>query len=427
MAPVHGAAILDDLTARGLVHDHTDLDALSARLAAGPLTLYAGFDPTADSLHIGSLVPLLTLRRFQDAGHRPIALAGGATGMIGDPSGRSDERSFLEPETLDSYLGAIKGQLEAFLDFTPGPTQARVVDNRTWTEPVSVLAFLRDVGKHITVNTMLAKESIRARVASEQGISFTEFSYMLLQAHDFWFLHREEGCELQIGGSDQWGNITAGVDLIRRKERAAVHGLTVPLVTRADGQKFGKSAGANVWLSPDRTSPYQLSQYFVQTDDRDVERFLHQLTLLPTAEVAELMARHTAAPQRRVAQTSLARAVTALVHGPEAAARAEAAAQLLFSRDPAALSEGALATLVDEIPTARLDPVGADLVDLVAASELASSKSDARRALEAGELWCNNEQVVEDRTLGPADLRFERFVLLRRGKKRHHLLLRTPA
>jgi tyrosyl-tRNA synthetase len=427
MAPVQGAAILEDLATRGLVHDHTDLDALSSRLAAGPVTLYAGFDPTADSLHIGSLVPLLTLRRFQDAGHRPIALAGGATGMIGDPSGRSDERSFLDPETLDAYLVAIKGQLEQFLDFTPGPAQATVVDNRTWTEPISVLAFLRDVGKHVTVNTMLAKESIRARVASDQGISFTEFSYMLLQAHDYWFLHREAGCELQIGGSDQWGNITAGVDLVRRKEGAAVHGLTVPLVTRADGQKFGKSAGANIWLSAERTSPYKLSQYFVQTDDRDVGRFLHQLTLLSTAEVAAILAEHDAAPQRRVGQAALARAVTGLVHGPDAAERAEAAAGLLFSRDPAALTEEALETLVDEIPTSRLDPTGVALVDLVAGSDLATSKSDARRALEAGELWCNNEKVVEDRVLAPDDLRFERFVLLRRGKKRHHLLLRTPA
>jgi tyrosyl-tRNA synthetase len=427
MAPVQGAAILDDLAARGLIHDHTDLDVLSGRLAEGPLTLYAGFDPTADSLHIGSLVPLLLLRRFQDAGHRPIALAGGATGMIGDPSGRSDERSFLDPETLDAYLVAIKGQLEAFLDFSPGPTQAQVVDNRTWTEPISVLAFLRDVGKHVTVNTMLAKESVKARVASEQGISFTEFSYMLLQANDYWFLHRELGCELQVGGSDQWGNITAGVDLIRRKEGHGVHGLTVPLVTRADGQKFGKSAGANVWLAAERTSPYKLSQYFVQTDDRDVERFLHQLTLLPLDAVAGIMAEHAAAPQRRVGQSALARAVTALVHGDEAAERAEAAAGLLFGRDPSALTDGALTTLVDEIPTSRIDPMGRALVDVVAETDLATSKSDARRALEAGELWCNNEKVAEDRPLGADDLRFERFVLLRRGKKRHHLLLRTPA
>lgn len=427
MAPVHGAAILDDLAARGLVHDHTDLEELAARLASGPLTLYAGFDPTADSLHIGSLVPLLTLRRFQDAGHRPIALAGGATGMIGDPSGRSDERSFLDPETLDAYLVSIKAQLERFLDFSPGPTRAEVVDNRTWTEPISMLAFLREVGKHVTVGTMLAKESVKARVSSDQGLSFTEFSYMLLQANDYWVLHDQERCELQIGGSDQWGNITAGIDLIRRKAGASVHGLTLPLVTRADGQKFGKSAGENVWLSAERTSPYKLSQYFMQTDDRDVERFLLQLTLLPIDVVVGIIAEHEAAPQRRVGQTALARAVTTLVHGAAAADRAEAAAGLLFGRDPSALTDDALATLVDEIPTTRLDPVGEGLVEVAVASELAASKSDARRALEAGELWCNNEKVVEDRVLGPADLRFERFVLLRRGKKRHHLLLRTPA
>ena len=245
-----GAELIDDLLARGLIQDHTDLDALRARLDEGPLVLYVGFDPTADSLHIGHLVPLLLLRRFQDAGHLPIALAGGATGMIGDPGGRSEERKLLDGATLSRNTAAIKQQLSAFLDFEPGPFQARLVDNRDWTEPIGVIDFLRDVGKHVTVNYMLAKESVRTRVASEHGISFTEFSYMLLQANDYRWLHENLGCELQAGGSDQWGNITAGIELVRRRHGASVHGLTLPLITRSDGEKFGKSADGALWLDP---------------------------------------------------------------------------------------------------------------------------------------------------------------------------------
>jgi tyrosyl-tRNA synthetase len=427
---VSGAAILDDLEARGLVHDLTDRGALAARLDQGPVTVYAGFDPTADSLHLGSLVPLLLLRRFQDAGHRPIALAGGATGMIGDPSGRSEERNLLDEGTLDANLAGIKAQMAQFLDFEPGPQQAILVDNRTWTEPIGILDFLRDVGKHVTVNTMLAKESVRARVESEHGISYTEFTYMLLQANDFWWLHRELGCELQVGGSDQWGNITAGIDLIRRRGGVGVHGLTFPLITRSDGQKFGKSAGANVWLSAVRTSPYRLSQYLVQVDDRDVERLLFHLTLLPVEEIATVMASHRDAPERRRAQRVLARQVTTLVHGSDAADAAEAAAALLFTRSgddrpEVAWSEAAYVALQDEIPTGVVDPVGRRLIELVALTELASSRSDARRAIEAGEIWVNADRASDDRTLTEADLRFDRFVLLRRGKKRHQLLVRS--
>ncbi len=332
-----GAAILDDLAARGLVHDTTDPDLLRARLDDGPIVVYGGFDPTADSLHIGSLVPLLLLRRFQLFGHRPIALAGGATGMIGDPSGRSDERNLLDGPTLDRYVAGIKAQLEQFLDFSPGPTQAELVDNREWTEPVSILEFLRDVGKHITVNVMLAKESVQARVESESGISYTEFSYMLLQANDYRWLHRHRQCELQVGGSDQWGNITAGIDLVRRTSGHHVHGLTVPLVTKADGTKFGKSVEGAVWLDPARTSPYAFYQYFVNSDDRDVRRFLLQLTLLPVDEVDRIMEVHDKAPERREAQRALAGAVTALVHGEAAAIEAQAASSG-FTRASADLS-----------------------------------------------------------------------------------------
>jgi len=322
---VNGADILDDLAARGLLHDSTDLDQLRTRLGSGPVTVYAGFDPTADSLHVGNLVPLLLLRRFQLAGHRPVALAGGATGMIGDPGGRSSERNLLDAATLDTNLAAIVGQLERLLDFTSGPTSARLVDNREWTEPIGVLEFLRDVGKHVTVNAMLAKESVRSRVESEAGISYTEFSYMLLQANDYRHLHETLDVELQVGGSDQWGNITAGIDLIRRTTGTHVHGLTVPLVTRADGQKFGKSADGAVWLSAERTTPYAFFQYFVNVDDRDVERFLLQLTLLGVDEIASVMSEHVADPGRRAAQRRLAQEVTALVHGAEIAAQAASA------------------------------------------------------------------------------------------------------
>jgi tyrosyl-tRNA synthetase len=312
---VSASAIIDDLLARRLIQDHTDLDALRERLERGPMTLYVGFDPTAESLHIGNLVPLLLLRRFQLAGHLPIALAGGATGMIGDPGGRSEERNLLDGETLDRNTRAIKAQLSAFLDFEPGPCQARLVDNRDWTAPMGVLDFLRDVGKHVTVNYMLAKESVRSRVASEHGISFTEFSYMLLQAHDYAWLNEQTNCELQAGGSDQWGNITAGIDLVRRRTGASVHGLTVPLVTRSDGEKFGKSVDGALWLDPERTSPYALYQYFVNLADDDVERYLLQLTLVPVEEARRVAAEHAQAPERRAGQQRLAWEMTALILG----------------------------------------------------------------------------------------------------------------
>ena len=302
---MNGPAILDDLARRGLIHDSTDPDALAARLAEGPISVYCGFDPTADSLHIGHLVPLLLLRRFQDAGHRPIALAGGATGMVGDPSGRSEERNLLDDAALAHNVAAVADQLRAFLRFD-GDGSAVLVDNREWTAGVGVLEFLRDVGKHVTIGTMLAKESVRSRLAGDQGLSFTEFSYMLLQANDFAELHERHGCQLQVGGSDQWGNITAGIDLIRRRLGAPAHGLTVPLVTRSDGAKFGKTANGTVWLDPARTLPYELHQYFMNVDDRDVERFLLQLTLLPVADIEAVMAEHAAGPEARVAQRRLA-------------------------------------------------------------------------------------------------------------------------
>ncbi len=424
-----GDEIIDDLAARGLVQDHTDLEALRARLREGPITIYAGFDPTAESLHVGNLVPLLLLRRFQLFGHVPIALAGGATGMIGDPGGRSEERNLLDAETLTRNVAAIKTQLEAFLDFSEGPRSARLVDNRDWTEPMGVLEFLRDVGKHVTVNAMLAKESVKARVESDQGISFTEFSYMLLQANDFHWLYRNMACEMQVGGSDQWGNITAGVDLVRRRESVHLHALTVPLITKADGTKFGKTADGAIWLDPDLTSPYEMFQHFMQTDDQDVERFLFQLTLLPVASVQATVAEHAQAPERRHGQRTLARAVTTLVHGAVVAAEAEAASSD-FTRAAGERSAAELAALADEIPTTRIDrsrlQAGLDLVELLVDTGLARSKGDARRAIEQRGIYVNDAQLDGDTTLSLDALLHDRFVMVRRGKKQRHLVVVEP-
>jgi tyrosyl-tRNA synthetase len=419
---VKGAEIIDDLLARELIQDHTDLDALRERLAREPMTLYVGFDPSADSLHVGNLVPLLLLRRFQLAGHLPIALAGGATGMVGDPGGRSEERNLLDAETLDRNTKAIKLQLSAFLDFEPGPVQARLVDNRDWTEPMGVLDFLRDVGKHVTVNYMLAKESVRTRVASEHGISFTEFSYMLLQANDYHWLHVNMGCELQAGGSDQWGNITAGIELVRRRAASGVHGLTVPLVTRSDGEKFGKSADGALWLDPARTSPYALYQYFVNLPDSDVERYLLQLTLVPVEEARAVASEHAKAPEKRAGQQRLAWEMCALIHGDAAADEAAAASQG-FTSASGSLSPEQLAALGNEIPTTHAEVAGRDVIDLLVETGLAASKGEARRLIAGGGIYVNDVALAESRPLGPDDLLHGRYVMLRKGKRQRHLLV----
>jgi tyrosyl-tRNA synthetase len=417
--------VLDDLEARGLVQDHTDPDVLREELST-PTTLYCGFDPTAESLHLGNLVPLLLLRRFQDFGHRPIVLAGGATGMVGDPGGRSEERNLLDPETLAANTAAIKVQLAQFLDFEADGNPAVLVDNRDWTEGLSLLAFLRDVGKHVTVNQMLAKDSVRHRIESESGISYTEFSYMLLQAHDYWWLHTRHGCRLQVGGSDQWGNITAGIDLVRRKEGVAVHGLTVPLMTKADGSKFGKSQSGNVWLDPERTTPYQFYQYLMQMDDADAERFLLQLTLLPVDRCRQLADEHRRAPERRLAQRELARALTSLVHGEAATGNAEQASAVLFGGPVAHLDAAGYEVLAAEVPTTDLaggDLEGATVVDLLVRTELAKSKGDARRTLEQGGVYVAGEQIRDvDAAVRGGDLAAGRYLLLRRGKATYHLL-----
>lgn len=417
---VPGDAILDDLRARGLLQDTTDEEALRERLAAAPITVYCGFDPTADSLHIGNLVPLLLLRRFQDFGHRPIALAGGATGMVGDPSGRSDERNLLDGETLDRNLAAIKSQLGLLLDIGGA---AELVDNRDWIVHVTALEFLRDVGKLVTVNTMLAKESIRNRLEGEQGISYTEFSYMLLQANDFAALYDRFDCELQVGGSDQWGNITAGIDMVRRRFGARAHGLTVPLITRSDGAKFGKTADGAVWLDPAKTLPYEFHQYFLRTDDRDVERFLLQLTLMPVDQVAEVMAKHAQAPEQRAAQRVLADEVTELVHGPDEVRRANLAAVALFGGDD--LTGEALESLRGIVPETEVDPSvlteEESVVALLVATGLASSKGDARRTIAQGGVRVNGQRM-DDGVAAPSPVD-GRWLLIQKGKKQRHLVV----
>ncbi len=420
--------LFDDLQARGLIHDSTDRTALAERLSAGSISVYVGFDPTADSLHAGNLVGQVMLRRFQLAGHKPFPLAGGATGMVGDPGGRSDERNLLNRETLQANLAKIKVQLERLLDFSPGPQQAELVDNATWTEPMGVLDFLRDVGKHMTVNQMLAKESVKTRIESEHGLSFTEFSYMLLQANDFRHLREHHGVEMQMGGSDQWGNITAGIDQIRRRLGVASFGLTWPLLTRTDGQKMGKSVAGALWLDPDKTSPYQFRQYWMQLPDEDVERFLLQLTLRPVAEIAELMTEHRGDPGKRLAQRALAADVTAMVHGRAAAIAAEQAAGVLFGGDPLTASIEALEVVASEVPTTMVERADlADLVALLVRTGLATSNGDARRGIQQRGFRVNGRQVDPSQTAVHTEKPLHnRYILLRKGRSTFHLLEISP-
>ena len=422
-----GAALLADLRARGLVHDHTGEHELTALLDDPPVTLYLGIDPTADSLHVGHLVGVLVLRRFQEAGHRPLALVGGATGMVGDPSGRSEERSLLDAETLAVNRAGIRAQLERLLDFE-GPNAARFVDNHDWLGAVTLLEFLRDVGKHVTVNQMVAKDSIRRRMNSEHGISFTEFSYMLLQAFDFWWQFENFDCRLQVGGSDQWGNITAGIDFIRRRSRsgvsgAAVHGLTWPLMTRADGSKLGKTAQGAVWLDPERTLPYQLHQYFLNVDDRDVVRLLHRLTMIPGEQISEIMAAHGAEPHRRRAQLELADSVCELVHGRGVLRRVRLAAETLF--ESSELSAPALDALRGVIPETTIEPAALTgrepVVDALVTSDLCLSRSEARRAIDQGGVRVNGDRVGSPQE--PVPLIGGRYALIQRGRKQRHLFV----
>ena len=419
-AKTHGAGVLDDLGDRGLVHDTTDPGELRALLAEPPAVLYLGIDPSAASLHLGNLIGVLVLRRFAEAGHRPLALVGGATGMVGDPSGRSDERNLLDAETLEANVESIRRQYAAFA----GVAEADVVNNHDWTAPVGIIEFLRDVGKHVTVSQMLARDSVRSRLDSAQGISYTEFSYMLLQAFDYWWLHTRHGCLLQVGGSDQWGNIVAGIDLIRRRSGGVAHGLTWPLLTRADGQKFGKTAEGTIWLDGARTLPFDLHQYLLRTDDADVGRLLAQLTLLPMSGVREVVAEHALSPERRLAQQRLADEVTGFVHGYGAVSAANLAAEALYGK--ASLSGEMLAALAGIVPETRVAPDAlADpeaLLGLLVASGLCHSRGDARRQLRQSAISVNRERV------GRADVAPEwlidgRFLLLQRGRRERRLVV----
>jgi tyrosyl-tRNA synthetase len=417
--------ILEELQWRGLVADCTDAAELTKKTAA-PVTLYCGFDPTADSLHVGNLVPLLALRRFQLLGHHPIAVAGGATGSIGDPSGKTAERQLLTKEVLESNIASVKVQLAKLLDFETKQNPARLVDNASWTAGISFLDFLRDIGKHFSVNQMVAKESIRARMEDrEVGISYTEFSYMLLQAFDFMVLNRDYNCELQIGGSDQWGNITAGIELTRKKLGKQVYGLTLPLITNADGSKFGKTVAGAIWLDPKRTSVYKFYQFWINTDDRDVIRYLKYFTFLAKAEIEALERQHAENPGARAAHKALAKAVTDLIHGESATHEASRASEILFGGKLDGIAESTFNEIVGEVPTkeiekAKLDGAGIPLVELLVHAGLCPSKGQARKDIEGGGVNINNVRETNfQRAVTAADLLFGKHVLLRKGKKNY--------
>ena len=422
--------IIEELEWRGLISDCTDREGLQERLAKGPITLYCGFDPTADSLHVGSLVPLLALRRFQQFGHHPIAVAGGATGSIGDPSGKTAERQLLTHEQLKANIEGVQVQLGSFMDFEGVENAAKLVDNADWTEPLSFLDVLRDIGKHFKVNAMVSKESIRARMEDrEVGISYTEFSYMVLQALDFHYLCEKHDCELQIGGSDQWGNITAGIDLIHRKQNKQSYGLTLPLITNADGTKFGKTESGAVWLDVNRTSIYQFYQFWVRVDDRDVVRYLNYFTFLNRDVVEELAKQLEAEPHARIAHKALAKEVTALVHGESAAEEAIRASEILFGGDLDGITESTFREVAGEVPTCEVatDRFGGEglwLPELLHESGLAQSRGQARKDVKGGGVYVNSKRIDDEQhKLTEADLMFDKYVLLRRGKRNYAVII----
>ena len=424
------SSILQELQWRGLVADMANREELERLLAPGapPVTLYSGFDPTATSLQLGNLIPLLMLRRFQLAGHRPIVLAGGATGMIGDPSGKSAERNLLSRDVIEANIEGIKGQLTRFLDFESKACPALLVNNADWTQPVSILDFLRDVGKHFTINAMVAKDSVRNRMESESGMSFTEFSYSLLQAFDFLHLFEKHGCRLQGGGADQWGNIVAGTDLIRRKLGQVACGLTWPLLTKSDGTKFGKTEGGAVWLSPERTSVYRFYQFFIQVEDAQVMQLLRVFTFLPQEDIAVIEAQHLAAPERRDAHKKLAFELTRLVHGETAVADAIRASEILFGGSLEGITEAQFDEVIAEVPNVTLSrsilgrTEGA-LIEVLIAARLSPSKGQARKDIEAGGINVNNIRATDTKVvIGPEHLLFGKFVLLRKGKKNYALV-----
>ena len=411
--------LLEDLRWRGLLAQSTDEAALLESLKK-PITLYVGFDPTAPSLHVGNLVVLLVLRRFQLAGHNPIALVGGATGLVGDPSGKNEERTLNSSEIVEGWVNRIRKQVSAFLDFDTAPNKAVVVNNLDWTSPLSAIEFLRDIGKHFSVNQMLSKDSVSARLEAG-GISYTEFSYQVLQSYDFLELYRRNNCTLQLGGSDQWGNIVAGLDLIRRVEQGSGHALTVPLLTKADGTKFGKTAGGSVWLDPEMTSPYAFFQYWLNTDDKDVINFLKVFSFKSHEEITELENAHNANPGLREAHRALARELTALVHSEQTTVRVEAAARALFGQgDLQELDEETLAGALAELPrtTVSKDQPIPTWVDLLAATGVVDSKSAARRIVKEGGAYLNNEKISgEEFAPSKSDFLCGKYAVLRKGKR----------
>ena len=410
-------SLLDELSWRGMVYQHTD--GLADALATTEVSGYVGFDPTAPSLHVGNLVPVMGLAHLQRAGHRPIALVGGGTGLIGDPSGKTSERPLASAEEIESNSRAIARQLERFLDFT-GAKAARMLDNATWLKPLKAVEFMRDVGKHFTVNYKLAKDSVQSRI--EGGISFTEFSYMLLQAYDFLELSRREGVTLQMGGSDQWGNITAGLELIRRVDGRTAHALTLPLVTTASGTKFGKTESGAVWLDPARTSPYKFYQYWINADDRDASKYLRLFTMLSKQEIEALDKLTVSAPEKRGAQQALAREVTARVHGADAARVAEEVSQVLFGKtDPTSLGEPVLLALSEEVPFSEV-PAVPGLLDALVTLKLAASKGAARRLVEQGGVYLNGQRVMGSTEMTAATPLAGRYYLLRKGARDYGLL-----
>ncbi|NBX25284.1 MAG: tyrosine--tRNA ligase [Planctomycetes bacterium] len=416
---------LSELGWRGMLHQATD--GLSAHLAGGQRTGYCGFDPTADSLTVGNLVSVILLARLQRAGHRPIAVVGGATGLIGDPSGKASERTLLDADRVQHNLNRQKAQMERLLDFT-GPCAATIVNNADWLGGLGYIQLLRDIGKHFSVNQMIARDSVSSRLEGrEQGISYTEFSYMILQAYDFLHLHRATGCTLQLGGSDQFGNIVSGIDLIRRLDGAQAFGATAPLLLKADGTKFGKSESGNVWLAPDRTSPYRFHQFFLNVADDQVGQLLRWFTFMAQEQVEAIEAEQKARPQDRPAQKALADAVTDMVHGASETASAKAAASALFSGDVRGLSEGTLADVIADLPSSevartQLDGQGMPLVDLLPTTTLAASKREARDFLAAGAVSVNGEKAAADARLTAGHLLHGRAILLRRGKKLWHAI-----
>ena len=419
--------IFSELQWRGLIHQTTADDTLQDWLNSGMKTVYAGFDPTADSLHVGSLLPLMMLRRFQKAGHRPIAIVGGATGMIGDPSGKSAERNLLSEEQLQANITGIEAQMRQILDFESGDTSAVLVNNNDWMKEFSYTAFLRDVGKNFPVSVMMAKDSVKTRLGSDAGLSYTEFSYMLLQAYDFVHLNQKYDCELQIGGSDQWGNVTAGIDLGRRMLSKQLYGITCPLLTKSDGAKMGKTESGAIWLSPERTSPYEFYQYWIRVDDEDVGMCLRFLTELSEEEIKVLDAARAAAPHERASQKQLAESITRLIHGQAGLDKALQATAILFGAEIENLSDSELQQIFADVPSVTLDAArlneGIGIVDALVEAGLAKSKGEARRTVDGGGGYVNNHRVESvDRSLTRADLASETVIVLRSGKKKYALV-----